>query len=410
MILKPALASCTLIATLIATLLSLPAAADASFERCLGELRSEAQTRGIKLETFDALTRTLEPDGSVLGLLDYQPEFRTPIWDYLAGLVDDERIADGHAMTEKWAATLQQIETQYGVDRATIVAVWGVESDFGRNFGKRPLLTSLSTLSCFGRRQSFFRGEFFTTLKIIENGDVDAARLTGSWAGAFGHTQFMPSTFARVAVDFDGDGRRDLVDSIPDALASTANFLAKAGWVSGQPWGHEIKLPGDFDFSLAGRHNKRSIAEWVRLGVRRIDGVPLEASTAPAAVLLPAGEGGPTFLVQRNFDALYSYNTAETYALAIAHLSDRLRGGGAFVRPWPTDDPGLSRAERREVQALLVRLGYAVGEIDGLIGKTSREAIQDVQKANGLEPDGRAGRYMLEVLRRLAGTAAGGDS
>ena len=401
MILKPAVAC----STLVASLLSLPAAADASFERCIGELRSEAQTRGIKADTFDVLTRTLEPDRSVLGLLDYQPEFRTPIWDYLAGLVDDERIADGRAMMEQWAATLQKVEAQYGIDREIIVAVWGVESNFGRNFGKRPLLTSLSTLSCFGRRQSFFRGEFFATLKIIENGDVDAARLTGSWAGAFGHTQFMPTTFARVAVDFDGDGRRDLIDSIPDALASTANFLAKAGWVSGQPWGHEVILPAGFDLSLAGRHNKRSLAEWARLGVQRIDGVPLEPSSTAAAVLLPAGEGGPAFLVQRNFDALYSYNTAETYALAIAHLSDRLRGGSPFVKPWPTDDPGLSRAERREVQALLTRLGYPVGEIDGLIGKTSREAIQDIQRTNGLEPDGRAGRYMLNVLRRLAGTA-----
>jgi len=406
MILKPAVAC----STLLISLLSLPAAADASFERCIGELRSEAQTRGIKADTFDVLTRTLEPDRSVLGLLDYQPEFRTPIWDYLAGLVDDERIADGRAMMEQWAATLQQVEAQYGIDREMIVAVWGVESNFGRNFGKRPLLTSLSTLSCFGRRQSYFRGEFFATLKIIENGDVDAARLTGSWAGAFGHTQFMPSTFARVAVDFDGDGRRDLIDSIPDALASTANFLAKAGWVSGQPWGHEVMLPAGFDLALAGRHNKRSIAEWARLGVQRIDGVPLEPSSTAAAVLLPAGEGGPAFLVQRNFDALYSYNTAETYALAIAHLSDRLRGGGPFVKPWPTDDPGLSRAERREVQALLMRLGYPVGEIDGLIGKTSREAIQDIQRTNGLEPDGRAGRYMLNVLRRLAGTAQGEGS
>lgn len=406
MILKPAVAC----STLVASLLSLPAAADASFERCIGELRSEAQTRGIRPETFDVLTRTLEPDRSVLDLLDYQPEFRTPIWDYLAGLVDDERIADGRAMIEQWAATLQKVEAQYGIEREMIVAVWGVESDFGRNFGKRPLLTSLSTLSCFGRRQSFFRGEFFASLKIIESGDVDAARLTGSWAGAFGHTQFMPSTFARVAVDFDGDGRRDLIDSIPDALASTANFLAKAGWVSGQPWGHEVMLPAGFDFALAGRHNKRSIGEWVRLGVQRIDGGPLEPSSIAAAVLLPAGEGGPVFLVRRNFDALYSYNTAETYALAIAHLSDRLRGGGPFVKPWPTDDPGLSRAERREVQTLLTRLGYPVGEIDGLIGKTSREAIQEIQRTNGLEPDGRAGRYMLNVLRRLAGTAQGEGS
>lgn len=402
MILKPALICCTL----ATTLLSLPAAADESFDRCMDELRTEAQNRGIKLATFDMHTRALEPDRSVLSQLDYQPEFRTPIWDYLAGLVDDERIADGRAMLQQWATTLQAVEAAYGVDAATIVAVWGIESDYGRSVGKRPLLTSLATLSCLGRRQDFFRGEFFTTLKIIENGDVDAARLTGSWAGAFGHTQFMPSTFARVAVDFDGDGRRDLVDSVPDALASAANFLAKAGWISGQPWGYEVTLPAGFDPSLAGRHNKRSIAEWMRLGIQRIDRTPLEPSTTAAAVLLPAGEGGPVFLVLRNFDALYSYNAAESYALAIAHLSDRLRGGGAFVRPWPTDDPGLSRAERREVQTLLTRLGYAVGEIDGAIGKTSREAIQDVQRQNGLEPNGRAGSYMLAVLRRLTGTAA----
>lgn len=396
---KPAAA----IAAIFAALLSLPASADAPFDRCLGELREEASKRGLNLDLFDRQTRSLQPDPSVLAQLDYQPEFRTPIWDYMAGLVDDERIADGRAMLERWGTTLAAVEVQYGVDPATVVAVWGVESDFGRNFGKRPLLTSLATLSCFGRRQVFFRGEFLTTLRIIENGDVDAARLTGSWAGAFGHTQFMPSTFNRVAVDFDGDGRRDLIDSVPDALASTANFLVKAGWIPRQKWGYEVTLPAAFDAALAGRHNKRSLGEWVRLGVRRIDGGTMDTSTDAAALLLPAGEGGPAFLVQKNFDALYSYNAAESYALAIAHLSDRLRGGAAFVRPWPTDDPGLSRIERREVQILLTRLGYPLGEIDGVIGKTTRDAIQDVQRQNGLEPDGRAGRYMLDVLRRLGG-------
>lgn len=392
-----------LLAALFCGLLSLPASADASFDRCLVELRDEAPKRGVERELFDLHTRSLQPDLSVLAQLDYQPEFRTPIWDYMAGLVDDERVADGSAMLERWHTTLQAVEAQFGVDAATVVAVWGVESDFGRNFGKRPLVSSLATLSCFGRRQSYFRGEFFTTLRIIGNGDVDAARLTGSWAGAFGHTQFMPSTFNRVAVDFDGDGRRDLIDSIPDALASTANFLAKAGWISGQPWGFEVAIPAGFDASLAGRHNKRSLVAWARLGVQRIDGVPLPPTTDAAALLLPAGEGGPAFIVLKNFDALYSYNAAESYALAIAHLSDRLRGGGGFVRPWPTEDPGLSRAERREVQTLLARLGYPVGEIDGVIGKNTREAIQDVQRQNGLEPDGRAGRNMLNVLRRLGG-------
>lgn len=390
---------------LLAALLPLAAAADPSFERCMGDLRAEAPARGVKQETFDAQTRALKPDLAVIGFLDYQPEFRTPIWDYLSGLVDDERIADGQAMLREWGPTLQTVAGRYGVDAATVVAVWGVESNFGRNFGKRPLVTSLATLSCFGRRQTFFRGEFFTTLKILEEGHVDAAHLTGSWAGAFGHTQFMPSTFMRIAVDFDGDGRRDLIDSVPDALASTANFLAKAGWDSSQVWGYEVALPAGFDTGLAGRHNKRSTAEWARLGIRRIDGNPPEKGSAPAGLLLPAGPGGPAFLVFRNFDALYSYNAAESYALAIAHLSDRLRGAGPIATPWPTDDPGLSRSERREVQTLLARLGYQVGEADGIIGATTREAIQDVQRENGVEPDGRAGRRMLQLLRRLAQSA-----
>jgi lytic murein transglycosylase len=274
-----------------------------------------------------------------------------------------------------------------------------VESNFGRNFGKRPLLVSLATLSCFGRRQDYFRGEFFTTLKIIEDGHIAPDQLNGSWAGAFGHTQFMPSTFTRVAVDFDGDGRRDLVGSVPDALASTANFLRLAGWQTGQPWGFEVALPTGFDTALAGRRNKRPLSEWAALGVRRIDGSAIDAGTAAAGLLLPAGNPGPAFLVLRNFDAIYSYNAAESYALAIAHLSDRLRGGGPFVAPWPTDDAGLSRAERREVQTLLSQRGYDIGEIDGMLGARSREAILDFQRSQGLEPDGRAGRKVLDRLR-----------
>lgn len=388
--------------TLLAALLPPYAAADEPFARCMGELRAEAPSHGVMQETFDTHTRALEADPTVISLLEYQPEFRTPIWDYLAGLVDAERIADGQAKLAEWAPTLQAIEAQYGVDAAIVVAVWGVESNFGRNFGKRPIVASLATLSCFGRRQDFFRGEFFTTLKILEDGHIDAARLAGSWAGAFGHTQLMPSTFARVAVDFDGDGRRDLIDSIPDALASTAHFLASAGWESGNSWGHEVSLPSGFDGALVGRRNKRTLGEWARLGVKHIDGTPLEAAPNKAGLLLPAGEGGPAFLVFRNFDALYSYNAAESYALAIAHLSDRLRGGGSFLTPWPTDDPGLSRAERREVQSLLTQRGYPIGEIDGVIGNNTRQAIKDIQEQHGLEPDGRAGRKLLELLRRLA--------
>ena len=386
---------------LLAALLPFHAAADEAFDRCIGELRSEAPARGVSWDVFDTHTKAVAPDPEVIGFLDYQPEFRTPIWDYLAGLVDDERVADGRAMLNEWAATLRTIETQYGVDAATVVAVWGVESNFGRNFGKRPIVTSLATLSCFGRRQEFFRGEFFTTLKILQDGHIDAARLTGSWAGAFGHTQFMPSTFMRIAVDFDGDGRRDLIGSIPDALASTANFLAKAGWKPDQPWGYEVAIPAGLDDALAGRRNKRPLDDWAKRGVRHIDGRPLEPATTAAGLLLPAGEGGPAFLVLRNFDALYAYNAAESYALAIAHLADRLRGAGPFVTAWPTSDPGLSRAERREVQSLLAQRGYAIGEIDGIIGSNTRKAIQDIQQQHGLEPDSRAGRRLLELLRSL---------
>ena len=372
---------------------------EAAFASCLAGLRADAQAKGVSGATYDTHTAALAPDMAVIDFLDAQPEFVTPIWDYLAALVDDERVADGRAMLAEWAPVLARVEAEYGVDAATVVAVWGVESNYGRNFGSRPLLTSLSTLSCFGRRQSFFRGEFFTTLKIIQDGHVAPERLTGSWAGAFGHTQFMPSTFMRLAVDFDGDGRRDLVDSVPDALASTANFLKRAGWRGDLPWGFEVSLPGGMDVSGAGRRNKQPISAWAARGVRRIDGAPMPAAATPAGLLLPAGKDGPAFLVTRNFDAVYSYNAAESYGLAIAHLSDRLRGGAPFATPWPTDDPGLSRAERRELQQLLIARGHDIGEADGMIGARTREALKLEQAALGLAADGRAGQRVLQALR-----------
>lgn len=383
---------------------SLPAAADdAAFASCLAGLRGEAIAKGVRGEVFDAHAAGLAPDMAVIGFLDAQPEFVTPIWDYLAALVDAERIADGREMLERWAPVLARVEAEYGVDAATVVAVWGVESNYGRNFGTRPLLNSLSTLSCFGRRQGFFRGEFFTTLRIIQDGHVAPERLTGSWAGAFGHTQFMPSTFMRLAVDFDGDGRRDLIDSVPDALASTANFLKRAGWRSDLPWGFEVRLPRGMDTSDAGRRNKQPMAEWAARGVRRADGSALPAGGAPAGLMLPAGREGPAFLVTRNFDALYSYNAAESYGLAIAHLSDRLRGAGSFVTAWPTDDPGLSRAERRELQQLLIERGHDIGAADGMIGARTREALKQEQLRLGLTADGRAGQRALVALRAQAG-------
>ena len=333
----------------------------AEFQACLGRLQTEARAKGVSNATFERLTNGVVPDMSVIEKLDYQPEFRSPIWDYLSGLVDDERVADGQAKLAQHADTLQRVSQRFGVDPATVVAVWGVESNYGQTLGKYPLVQALGTLSCFGRRQAYFRGELYTAMRIVQKGDITADRLVGSWAGACGHTQFMPSTFERLAVDGDGDGRADLMDNAADALASTANFLAKAGWQTSQPWGFEVKLPAGFNASGEGRRSKRAIGEWAARGVKRIDGSALPAQLGSAGLLTPAGPSGPAFLVFRNFDAIYSYNAAESYGLAIAHLSDRLRGAGPFQTAWPTDDPGISRAERRELQGLLILKGHDIG-------------------------------------------------
>jgi len=387
------------------------------FQQCLESLRPAALKTGITDATWQLYTEKLTPDLSLLPRLNKQPEFSQPIWDYIAGLVDDERVDLAKRKMASYDSELTQISAQYGVPREAIVAIWGIESNFGQNAGRLPLLRSLSTLSCLGRRQVFFRGEFFATLRILQAGDFTEDRLKGSWAGAFGQTQFMPSTFERVAVDFDGDGRRDLIDNTADALASTANYLKLANWVSGQPWGIEVKLPEGFDAAGEGRRNKRSLSVWMQRGLLRVDGMPIvvasgvEASgvdTPPtnpvtadtlAGLLLPAGAKGPAFLVMRNFDAFYSYNAAESYGLAIAHLADRIAGGGDFVTPWPTDDLALSRNQRRELQELLLKRGHTIGEVDGRLGERSRAAIRIEQERLGQPVTGRGGMKVLLALR-----------
>ena len=381
---------------LTACLLAPPALAD--FRSCLAGLKGEAAAKGVSGATYDAATSGVQPDMKILELMDNQPEFKTPIWDYLGFLVDEERVEEGRAAMSRAGSALATAEARFGVDKYVIAGVWGVESNFGKDIGGRPLVQSLATLSCVpNRRQGYFRGEFFATLQIIERGDVAANRLNGSWAGAFGHTQFMPSTFLRLAVDLDGDGRRDVVDSVPDALGSTANFLKKAGWVTGLPWGYEVRLPSGYG-GTSGRGNKRPLSAWAAAGITRIDGRPLSGDYN-AGLLLPAGANGPAFLVTRNFDALYSYNAAESYGLAIAILSERLRGNPGIRTAWPTDDPPLSRAERRELQRLLAARGYDVGEPDGKIGQKTRDAVKEIEKAMGMPLRGRPGGKVLAALR-----------
>jgi lytic murein transglycosylase len=376
-----------------------PASAQADFRSCLSGLRSQAAAKGISGQAFDVATRGIQPDLKILELMASQPEFKTEIWDYLSALVDDQRVEDGNAAMRQWGRALANAEARFGVDRYVIAGVWGVESDFGKNFGDRPLVQSLSTLSCYApRRREYFTGELMATLKIVQDGDIDPASLRGSWAGAFGHTQFMPSTFQRLAVDGDGDNRRDVVNSVPDAVASTANFLKRAGWNNGLPWGYEVRLPSNFNAKVAGRKAKRPLSSWAAMGVTRIDGRPLSGNYA-AGILIPAGVNGPAFIVTKNFDAVYSYNAAESYGLAIALLGDRLKGQPGIRTAWPTDDPPLSRAQRRELQSLLLARGYDVGEPDGKVGPKTREAIKDVERQIGLQQRGRPGGKVLQALR-----------
>ncbi|WP_040624765.1 lytic murein transglycosylase [Moraxella macacae] len=377
-----------------------PNLSNGQFQQCLSELKHSSKFKGISSETFEKY-RPSEPDPSVLVSLNYQPEFQKQVWDYLAGLVDEERVKDGIDAKKRLQGVLSRIEHRYGVSSEDVLGVWGVESNFGKQLGKKDLFQSLATLSCFDRRQSYFRGEYAAALKIVQNGDIHAGDMKGSWAGAFGQTQFMPSTFLRLAQDFDGDGQKDLVNSEADALASTANFLLKSGYRSGEPWGFEVKLPQNF-WGESNRKTKQPIGYWRKQGVTLANGQALPNTLSSAGLLMPAGKNGPAFLVGKNFDAFYSYNASENYALAIAHLSEMIRQNRTqnvgFVAPWPTDDPGISRRQAREIQQALLHRGYNIGAVDGMIGDNTRRAIQDFQRSQGVNPDGRAGQKLYRML------------
>jgi lytic murein transglycosylase len=373
--------------------------AAANFEHCLEGLWPLAAKRGVSRATFDKHVRGLTPDLRIMDLLDQQPEFTKAIWDYLDILVSDARISTGRELLAKHKAILDRVEKAYGVDRHIIVSIWGVESNYGTLGGDRPVIRSVATLACVGRRQAYFRDEFLAALEILHRNDVRPEQLKGSWAGAFGPTQFMPTSFKRYAVDFDGDGRRDVVDSFPDLFASTANNLKKDGWQAGSTWGYEVTVPKGFDYMLADRSRRMTLREWERLGLRRIGGA-FPRPDDQAFLMLPAGSQGPAFLMLHNFRVIMRYNPAEAYALAIGHLADRFRGGGPFVQPWPRHEPVLSLTERREMQELLNRRGFSVGEPTGRFGPKTRAAVRDFQRSVGLIPDGFA---TVAILQRLRG-------
>jgi lytic murein transglycosylase len=331
--------------------------------------------------------------------MDTQPEFTKSFWDYLDLLVTDARIEKGREVLAQNRAVFDAVEKAYGVDRYIIAAIWGVESNFGTSGGERPVIRSTATLACIGRRQDYFREEFLSTLEILHRNDVRPERLKGSWAGAFGPTQFMPTAFKRFAVDFDGDGRRDVVDSVPDMVASTANNLKKDGWVPTQTWGYEVVVPDGFDFALADRSRQMTVGEWEQLGIRRAGDKLFPRQADRGYLLVPAGARGPGFLMLNNFRVIMKYNPSEAYALAIGHLADRMRGSAPFVQEWPRDERVLTRFERYELQQLLAGRGYDVGNPDGQLGGKTRSAIRRFQASTGEVADGFASGAVLERLR-----------
>ena len=382
------------------------APAPAAFEAWKADFRRRALAAGISPTLFDAAFRDVRVNERVLELDRYQPEFVRPIWEYLDRAVSPSRIATGRAKAAEHRALLDAIEARYGVDRGVVLAIWGLESAFGTHMGEFPVVESLATLAWDGRRRRFAEEQLIAALRILQRGDVTPARMVGSWAGAMGHTQFIPTSFEAYAVDFTGDGRRDVWAEDPaDALASTANYLARFGWRKGAPVVIEVMLPAGFDLALADGRTARSTAEWEALGVRARRGSLVPA--AKTTLLLPAGARGPAFLAYPNFRVIHRYNNATAYALAVALLAAELdpamRFGLTTALDWPRDARPLTRAETAELQRRLAELGYDPGGVDGIAGPNTRAAVRRFQADAGLAPDGFLSAALLERVRRASG-------
>lgn len=369
------------------------------FDAWLGDFAGRAAAAGIPEATYASALRGLRFDEAVIKRDRNQSEFSKTIWEYLDTATSDERVVNGRRAMAAHADVLAAIEAKYGVDRHVVAAIWGLESAYGTFRGRDSTINMLAMLAYDGRRSAFFEAQLIAALRILANGDVTADRMQGSWAGAMGHTQFMPTSWWGHAVDFNGDGRRDIWGDDPtDALASAANYLAHFGWTSGQPWGVEITLPAGFDYDQTTERVKKPVAEWAAMGIVPAAGGALPEGTV-ASVLLPGGARGAAFLITPNFQVIERYNTADAYIIAVGHLADRLRGGGPIKAAWPRDLRGLSGEERREVQTRLGAAGFDPKGVDGRIGPNTIAAVKAYQKANGLVPDGYVSVEILERLR-----------
>ncbi|MBB3269598.1 MULTISPECIES: lytic murein transglycosylase [Pseudomonas] len=373
-----------------------------TFAQWQAGFRQQALQAGISPSTFDRAFLGVTPDMDVIKADRSQPEFTRPVWEYLEGALSPLRVRNGKKLLEQNAELLTRIEQRYGVDRQVLVAVWGMESNFGQFQGNKSVIRSLATLAYEGRRPQFAQDQLIAALQIIQHGDIEPEAMRGSWAGAMGQTQFIPTTYNTHAVDFDGDGRRDIWNSKPDALASTAHYLQSSGWKRGQPWGFEVQVPTGFDFWQADGALRKPVSEWLAMGVKLPAGTQLPANSnqLSAALLLPAGARGPAFLVLDNFRAILKYNNSSSYALAVSLLGDRFSGWGFIAGSWPKEDLPLSRSERMELQNLLNSNGHEAGNADGIIGANTRKAIRNAQQGLGWPADGYPTHKLLESLRQ----------
>jgi membrane-bound lytic murein transglycosylase B len=391
-----------LVALATAAALSLSAVAP-SFANSADFVRGlwpQAEARGVSRAAFEAAFSGYNYIPKVMELTRKQPEFSQTVQQYIDKRVTAAQAQKGQAMRAEWNQTLTGSQQRWGVQPEFVLAIWGMETNFGGFMGGENTIHALATLTEGGYRPDFFREELLTALRIVSDGHVSAGNMTGSWAGAMGHTQFMPSSFMRYAIDYNGDGRKDIWNSVQDALGSTANYLHSFGWRPGETWGYEIKLPSGFNFAAARQLERAPLSQWQAMGIQRVSGRAFPRPSDMARLYTPAGANGPAFLLLPNFEVIKRYNNSDSYALAVGHLADRIIGGGSFATPWPAGDYALNKAQKAELQTLLARAGYDVGSPDGVVGPKTRAAVLAYQAQAGLPADGYISGRLLEALKR----------
>jgi len=379
-----------------------PGSGNPKFDAFLADARKTALAQGITVQTFDAATAGIAPIPAIAAMNANQPEFSKPVWSYLDSAVSARRIADAKVMLARYGDVLARIEASSGVPKEILVAIWGMESDYGSDTGGFNMFSALATLAYDGPRADYAKPEFFAALRLYQEQHYPLSEMVASWAGAFGQTQFTPTTFFKYATDGDGDGRIDLWMSAPDALASSARLLAAQGWKKGEPWGYEVRLPKDFAYQDADTDTLKPVAQWRAMGVTTADGALLPQSDDSAGIYLPAGAHGPAFLVLPNFSVILKYNNAASYALAVGLLANRMADGAPVKHSWPRDERPLSRAERISFQTDLTKLGFDCGVADGVLGHQSRAALRQYQISKHLPADGFATASLLAMLDKDA--------